>query len=131
MADNPATPSARPVHVHHIHPASDEALLVQQIYAPFAPVVMVDDVEDVQKVPDGAKEAVHVPKGDLELELDEYPANIGEDIVIVDTPPDGGYGWVIVAASFTGNFFCVGIQQSFGLFLGVLARSRRFLHSIF
>lgn len=111
-------------HVHHIRPATPNALLLQEIVAPFAPVVMVDEVEDValDKLPPDAKPAgqgvAHIPTGDLEL--DEYPKNIvGEDVVIVDTPPDGGFAaWMVVAAAFVGNFVCVGIQQSFGIFLG-------------
>ncbi|KXS10050.1 MFS general substrate transporter [Gonapodya prolifera JEL478] len=31
-------------------------------------------------------------------------------------PPDGGYGWAIVAANFFLNFFCIGFNSIFGLF---------------
>ncbi|XP_029177421.1 monocarboxylate transporter 7 isoform X5 [Nylanderia fulva] len=36
-------------------------------------------------------------------------------------PPDGGWGWVIVAASFMCNFFVDGIIFSFGVFLNDIA----------
>ncbi|XP_070156513.1 monocarboxylate transporter 12 isoform X1 [Polyergus mexicanus] len=36
-------------------------------------------------------------------------------------PPDGGWGWVIVAASFMCNFFVDGIIFSFGVFLNEIA----------
>lgn len=32
--------------------------------------------------------------------------------------PDGGYGWVIVAAAFVSNFIVDGIGNSFGAFFG-------------
>jgi hypothetical protein len=40
--------------------------------------------------------------------------------VIVDhlpVPPDGGYGWVIVAAAFICNFIVDGISNAFGPFM--------------
>lgn len=36
----------------------------------------------------------------------------------VPPPPDGGYGWVIVFASFMCNFIVDGIAYTFGVFLG-------------
>ena len=33
------------------------------------------------------------------------------------SPPDGGYGWMIVVASFIGNFVTDGVQFSFGILL--------------
>lgn len=33
-------------------------------------------------------------------------------------PPDGGYGWVIVFASFLCNMIVDGIAYTFGIFLG-------------
>ena len=38
-----------------------------------------------------------------------------EDFEYVIVPPDGGWGWFIVAASFMGLFFSDGIVYSFGL----------------
>ena len=32
-------------------------------------------------------------------------------------PPDGGYGWVIVAVSFLGNALVDGLCSTFGVFL--------------
>lgn len=36
----------------------------------------------------------------------------------VPAPPDGGYGWVIVFASFMCNMIVDGIAYTFGIFLG-------------
>lgn len=36
----------------------------------------------------------------------------------VPPPPDGGYGWVIVFASFMCNMIVDGIAYTFGVFLG-------------
>ena len=48
-----------------------------------------------------------------------------EDQVVVLTemvvPPDGGWGWVIVFASFFCNLFIDGIIFSFGMFLNEIA----------
>lgn len=38
-------------------------------------------------------------------------------------PPDGGWGWVIVAASFMCNLFVDGIIFSFGVFLNDIANA--------
>lgn len=45
---------------------------------------------------------------------------LGEQTVVtyVTVPPDGGWGWVIVFASFWCNFFTDGIVYSSGVFLG-------------
>jgi hypothetical protein len=37
-------------------------------------------------------------------------------------PPDGGYGWVIVFASFMCNLIVDGIAYTFGIFLGDFVR---------
>ena len=49
--------------------------------------------------------------------------NIYEDEVaevLAPAPPDGGWGWGIVAASFTCNLILDGIAYSFGVLLGPL-----------
>ncbi|ESP02002.1 hypothetical protein LOTGIDRAFT_212648 [Lottia gigantea] len=46
--------------------------------------------------------------------------DIGNDYDIstfIPTPPDGGWGWVIVLASFVSNFIVDGICYTFGIFL--------------
>lgn len=42
----------------------------------------------------------------------------GETIVDhLPVPPDGGYGWVVVAAAFISNLIVDGISNSFGPFM--------------
>lgn len=45
-----------------------------------------------------------------------------EPAVEVPVPPDGGYGWVIVAASFFANLVVDGISYSFGIFIEDFAK---------
>ncbi|XP_046387669.1 monocarboxylate transporter 10 [Ischnura elegans] len=54
---------------------------------------------------------------DGEQELDDDGSQCGE-IEWVVKPPDGGWGWVIVTASFACNFIVDGIIFTFGMFLG-------------
>ena len=45
-------------------------------------------------------------------------SDISEDISnLIPTPPDGGWGWVIVASSLFCNIIVDGIGYSFGIFL--------------
>ncbi|XP_034177097.1 monocarboxylate transporter 12 isoform X1 [Osmia lignaria lignaria] len=53
-----------------------------------------------------------------ELPLEDVQDNNNESIEVeMVVPPDGGWGWVIVAASFMCNLFVDGIIFSFGVFL--------------
>lgn len=45
------------------------------------------------------------------------PQNEDDDYNDLPPPPDGGYGWVIVAASFMCNMVVDGISYTFGIFL--------------
>ena len=47
--------------------------------------------------------------------------------VELNPPPDGGYGWTIVAVAFTNNFISNGILFSLGNFLDVLVEVERFI----
>jgi hypothetical protein len=52
------------------------------------------------------------------VEIDAFTEN-GEPIATFTViPPDGGWGWVIVAASFFCNLVVDGIIFAFGMFLG-------------
>ncbi|XP_076657053.1 monocarboxylate transporter 12 isoform X1 [Halictus rubicundus] len=53
-----------------------------------------------------------------DLPLEDIQDNNNESIEVeMVVPPDGGWGWVIVAASFMCNLFVDGIIFSFGVFL--------------
>lgn len=67
-------------------------------------------------------------KGETEEEPKRGKASspmLGEQTVVtyVTVPPDGGWGWVIVFASFWCNFFVDGIVYSSGVFLGDISES--------
>ena len=55
----------------------------------------------------------------LEGEVDE--AEDGDPVL--PSPPDGGWGWVVCAASFLCNLILDGIAYSFGVLLTPLCRS--------
>ncbi|XP_026668303.1 monocarboxylate transporter 3 isoform X2 [Ceratina calcarata] len=58
------------------------------------------------------------PKNEEQLQLEDVQDNNNESIEVeMVVPPDGGWGWVIVAASFMCNLFVDGIIFSFGVFL--------------
>ncbi|XP_011263721.1 monocarboxylate transporter 12 [Camponotus floridanus] len=58
-----------------------------------------------------------------ELQLEDVNDNNNDETIEVEmvVPPDGGWGWVIVGASFMCNFFVDGIIFSFGVFLNEIA----------
>ncbi|KAL6444680.1 hypothetical protein ACFW04_002041 [Cataglyphis niger] len=58
-----------------------------------------------------------------ELQLEDINDNNNDETIEVEmvVPPDGGWGWVIVAASFMCNLFVDGIIFSFGVFLNEIA----------
>ncbi|XP_046341093.1 monocarboxylate transporter 14-like [Haliotis rufescens] len=56
-------------------------------------------------------------KNGLQNGQDEYMASTNEVDAYIPTPPDGGWGWVIVAASLVCNIIVDGIGYTFGIFL--------------
>lgn len=57
--------------------------------------------------------------------ISEHHPNNATAAVMVVVPPDGGFAWCIVAASFLINFLIDGILFSFGTFLQPLAEAMR------
>ena len=53
-------------------------------------------------------------------ELEHIDDDIGE--VLAPAPPDGGWGWVVVFASFLCNMILDGIAYSFGVLLNPLVK---------
>ncbi|XP_012243794.1 monocarboxylate transporter 10 isoform X1 [Bombus vosnesenskii] len=59
-----------------------------------------------------------------ELQLEDFRDNNNESIEVeMVVPPDGGWGWMIVAASFMCNLFVDGIIFSFGVFLNDISEA--------
>lgn len=58
------------------------------------------------------------------LSEDQEPDEDWEEANLADIPepPDGGFGWVIVAASFLCNLIVDGIAYTFGIFFGEFVR---------
>lgn len=66
------------------------------------------------------------PKNGVNPRRDSIVSDITEDESIADfipEPPDGGWGWVIVAASLVSNVIVDGIGYSFGVFLPEFVRT--------
>jgi hypothetical protein len=84
------------------------------------------DTQDTVLAQDVAAPVLVADKGEpkedpADIELDtRVPENTGQDVVILDEDeiPDGGWGWVVVAACGACNFMSFGVQQSFGIFIG-------------
>lgn len=66
--------------------------------------------EETARLTDGGEGDMSPPQDDDNLSYCEF-----HDI---PPPPDGGYGWVIVFASFMCNMIVDGIAYTFGVFLG-------------
>jgi hypothetical protein len=104
-----------------------QSVLLEETFAPYAPIYVVDSVEVVnggaRGLTNGAETNGHhlskLPPGDIEL--DEFPKNIGENVVVLDEsnlPPDGGFGWVVTLAAALCSMVTIGYQQAYGLFIG-------------
>ncbi|XP_020297380.1 monocarboxylate transporter 12 isoform X2 [Pseudomyrmex gracilis] len=74
-----------------------------------------------ERIPDGTKpqQNGYSSNNTEELQLED----VNEETIEVEmvVPPDGGWGWVIVIASFMCNLFVDGIIFSFGVFLNDIA----------
>ncbi|KAI4487264.1 PREDICTED: uncharacterized protein LOC106793402 [Polistes canadensis] len=65
-----------------------------------------------------------------EIQLDDLNDNNNESIEVeMVVPPDGGWGWMIVAASFLCNFVVDGIIFSFGVFLNDITEAFNVSHA--
>lgn len=56
-------------------------------------------------------------------DISDSSSGTSSDVEAVVVPPDGGWGWVIVFASFMSNMIVDGIIFSFGMFLSEIAAS--------
>lgn len=54
------------------------------------------------------------------LETDKKPGKPGNQIHHDDTPPDGGWGWVVCLGALMVNFLTVGQQNSAGVVYSAL-----------
>lgn len=81
-----------------------------------------EQVSDASKPP-APQQNGHERSKSEELQLEDVNDNNNDETIEVEmvVPPDGGWGWVIVAASFMCNFFVDGIIFSFGVFLNDIA----------
>ncbi|XP_015610429.1 monocarboxylate transporter 12 [Cephus cinctus] len=77
---------------------------------------MARTTENQEELEDPAVERNGYKSNDIQLE-DFGDKNNEEIEVEMLVPPDGGWGWVVVAASFMCNVFVDGIISSFGIFL--------------
>lgn len=66
--------------------------------------------EETARLTEGGEGDISPPQDDDNVSYCEF-----HDI---PPPPDGGYGWVIVFASFMCNMIVDGIAYTFGVFLG-------------
>ena len=58
----------------------------------------------------------------LESQRDEYDDDDEEEDLLAPSPPDGGWGWVVCAASFLCNMILDGIAYCFGVLLTPLCK---------
>ncbi|XP_071454654.1 monocarboxylate transporter 5 [Hetaerina americana] len=72
--------------------------------------------------PSAEKEEYDAGGDEEDREIDDEGSQCGE-IEWVVKPPDGGWGWVIVTASFACNFIVDGIIFTFGMFLGHISEA--------
>ena len=70
---------------------------------------------------DGVEEDQRPTDEDVEIDAAIQDGEVVATFTVV--PPDGGWGWVIVAASFFCNLVVDGIIFAFGMFLGDISRT--------
>jgi len=70
---------------------------------------------------DGGEEDRRPTNDDIEIDAAIQLGGVVSTFTVV--PPDGGWGWVIAAASFCCNIVVDGIIFSFGMFLGDISRA--------
>ena len=58
----------------------------------------------------------------LESQRADYEMEEEEDDLVAPSPPDGGWGWVVCAASFLCNMILDGIAYCFGVLLTPLCK---------
>lgn len=82
-------------------------------FGPFSWLLLTSDVDtDVRWCSEIMSQKSHTKS---------YIASIRSTYVVV--PPDGGWGWLIVASAFVCNLLADGTMYSFGLFLDEISQS--------
>lgn len=89
----------------HTHPRCDHELILEEDSSSTKIEVLPKQIDDSKDTSDSSSRAS------------------SSDVEAVVVPPDGGWGWVIVFASFMSNMVVDGIIFSFGMFLSEIATS--------
>ncbi|KAI9004011.1 major facilitator superfamily domain-containing protein [Hyaloraphidium curvatum] len=66
------------------------------------------------------------PAADKGVEIEDAEKEVALEHVDENPPPEGGYGWVIVAIMFIIQFFVIGIANSVGIFTGYFVANATF-----
>ena len=61
-------------------------------------------------------------KLESQRDTEDYEEDEDEDDLVAPSPPDGGWGWVVCAASFLCNMILDGIAYCFGVLLTPLCK---------